>query len=112
MERRYMQAGASSADGWDGRERRSHNPWIDAFMSELREIKDETKKQTELMRDVDQRLIAIEEWMPVLRPIAVTWTGASNIGRIIFWFAAFVAGIGTCVGLLWKLFQFVTGNPK
>lgn len=81
-ERRHMAEDRRSAPGWDGRERRSHNSWIDVLMSALDEQKEELKKQTELLMDIDRRLVAVEDLMPDLKPMARAWAGAGVLAKI------------------------------
>lgn len=80
-DRRHMAEDRRSAPGWDGRERRSHNPWIDILMTALNDQKDELKKQTELLMDIDRRLVAVEDLMPDLRPMAKAWGGAAILAK-------------------------------
>lgn len=81
-ERRHMAEDQRIAPEWDGRERRSHNPWIDVLMSALDEQKEELKKQTELLMDIDRRLVAVEDLMPDLKPMARAWAGAGVLAKI------------------------------
>ena len=81
-ERRHMAEDRRIDPGWDGRERRSHNPWIDVLMSALDEQKNELRKQTDLLMDIDRRLMAVEDLMPDLKPMARAWAGAGVLAKI------------------------------
>ena len=51
-------------------------------MSALDEQKEELKKQTELLMDIDRRLVAVEDLMPDLKPMARAWAGAGVLAKI------------------------------
>lgn len=97
---RLMQNPSDSAPGWDGRERRSHNPWIDVLMSSQNELKEGMQRQTEILEDMDRRLVALEAMKPELQQMASVWAGAGLISKILFAFAAGVLSIWGVVELM------------
>lgn len=97
----YMGHERRSAPGWGVRERRSNNPWVDMLMCALGEQKDELKKQTALLVNIDRRLTAVEELMPNLKPMARAWEGAGILSRV--WIK-----IAAVVGIVFAAFEFMT----
>lgn len=74
-------------------------------MSALDEQKNELRKQTDLLMDIDRRLMAVEDLMPDLEPMARAWAGAGVLAKIGMTAVA-------AAGAMWALVEWAKDHLK